>query len=245
MVDSALKQRLFEGAKNLKGGASGSGSGSGSGLNASNFFQLLNEKKTFLIAVFSNLIVQLGITYWTMMHYPVSKQPKFWLIIAQFALIFVLAFVTMPSWIKFILFSTFSFIWGILFSSYRENPAYSGLIQFAVTGTAGIFAAMIAIGALLILFGVQLGLGVASGLFFALLLLIIVQLVSIFTTNYSPLKRWFSGFALVLFSLYIIYDTNHILQRNYYGDFITASMDYYLDIINIFLDILNLSSGGR
>ena len=35
---------------------------------------------------------------------------------------------------------------------------------------------------------------------------------------------------------------NTILQRNYSGDFITASMDYYLDIINIFLDLLNLNN---
>jgi FtsH-binding integral membrane protein len=47
--------------------------------------------------------------------------------------------------------------------------------------------------------------------------------------------------GVVLFSLYIIYDTNHILQREYYGDFITASMDYYLDILNVFV---NLLSGG-
>jgi FtsH-binding integral membrane protein len=36
-----------------------------------------------------------------------------------------------------------------------------------------------------------------------------------------------------------MYDTNNILQRNYYGDFITASLDYYLDIINIFSGLLS------
>jgi FtsH-binding integral membrane protein len=41
-----------------------------------------------------------------------------------------------------------------------------------------------------------------------------------------------------LFSLYVVYDTNVILQRNYNGGFIMASMDYYLDILNLFSNIL-------
>ena len=50
--------------------------------------------------------------------------------------------------------------------------------------------------------------------------------------------------SLFIFSLYIIYDTNNILQRNYNGDFITASLDYYLDVLNIFIDLLNLFSSN-
>ena len=45
----------------------------------------------------------------------------------------------------------------------------------------------------------------------------------------------------MLFSVYIVYDTNNILQRDYGGDFITASLDYYLDIINIFSNLLSAS----
>jgi FtsH-binding integral membrane protein len=43
--------------------------------------------------------------------------------------------------------------------------------------------------------------------------------------------------GILLFSMYIIYDTNKILQRDYKGDFIRASLDYYLDFINLFADI--------
>ena len=45
----------------------------------------------------------------------------------------------------------------------------------------------------------------------------------------------------MLFSVYIIYDTNSILQRDYGGDFISASLAYYLDIINIFSNLLSTS----
>ena len=46
--------------------------------------------------------------------------------------------------------------------------------------------------------------------------------------------------SIILFSFYIIYDTQTILQRDYYGDFITASMDYYLDVMNIFINLIDL-----
>ena len=242
MVDSAIKQRLFKSSdkSNKKyGGATTTK------LEKNNLFQLINEKKQFLILVFSNLVAQLGITYYTMMNYP-GITNKFWLIIiAQFVIIFFLALVTMPSWIKFILFSLFSFLWGVILAGFRQKPGMDKLIQFAVAGSAGVFATMVVIGMLLIMFGIQLGMGFATGLFIALLLLIIVQFVLIFINKYSVATRFMSGFGLLLFSLFIIYDTNNILQRNYSGDFITASLDYYLDIINVFVDLLGIYGGNN
>ena len=38
--------------------------------------------------------------------------------------------------------------------------------------------------------------------------------------------------------MFIVYDTQQILSKNYQGDFISASMDYYLDIINLFVNML-------
>jgi FtsH-binding integral membrane protein len=63
-----------------------------------------------------------------------------------------------------------------------------------------------------------------------------------FMGSYSNFVKGFLIFGLTLFSVFIIYDTNQILQKDYYGDFITASMDYYLDIINIFVKLVNLMS---
>lgn len=203
-------------------------------------FKLIHNKKIFLLGVLGNLIAQLGITYWTMMNYKSSTPVHFWLyVIFQFIIIFALASFSLPIFIKLILFSLFSFVWGILFSFYRNDPFYSKLIQFSIAGTASIFGTMFFIGILLILFGVQLGLRASFFLFFSLLFLIILQVVSLFTANHL---RWISGFSLVLFSFYIIYDTNIILQRDYRGDFITASLDYYLDAINVFSSLLDKGS---
>ena len=71
---------------------------------------------------------------------------------------------------------------------------------------------------------------------------IIVKIVTLFMGNYSTFVKGFLVFGLGLFSVFIVYDTNQILQKDYYGDFITASMDYYLDIINIFVELVNFMS---
>ena len=57
--------------------------------------------------------------------------------------------------------------------------------------------------------------------------------------------RYLTGFGLMLFSIYIVYDTNRILQKDYFGDFVTASLDYYLDIINIFIRLLSYGRSGE
>jgi FtsH-binding integral membrane protein len=57
----------------------------------------------------------------------------------------------------------------------------------------------------------------------------------------SLAKKVLSYAGLGIFSLFIIWDTNQILSRDYKGDFITASMDYYLDILNLFTNFLGTS----
>ncbi len=250
MVNSALYNKLTtKGGRpmrntgfhhwNLMGGKQMGGGQKGG---SSSFLNLLNDKKEFLIKVFANLIAQLGITYYFMMNY--KADPKntglYWgLVIVQFILIITLALVPMPSWLKVILFSLFSVIAGYLLSILKQ-VSDPNLIQTAVLGTMSIFGVMFLFGATLIMFGVKLGLQFAAFLFYALLLLIIVQIVTIFSGTTSAFMKGLTIFSLILFSIYIIYDTNNILQREYSGDFITASLDYYLDILNVFIDVVGL-----
>ena len=80
-------------------------------------------------------------------------------------------------------------------------------------------------------------------LLIGLIAMIIVLIVSHFMNNYSNYHKIISGILLFLFSLYLIYDTTNILIRDFYkGDFISASLDEYLDIINIFVNLLNFSN---
>jgi FtsH-binding integral membrane protein len=159
--------------------------------------------------------------------------------IAIFSLIIIIGIVPMPMWLKFILFTIFSGLFGLILSSLK-NDISEQLIQFAVLGTISIYFTMFLIGVILILFGIQLSLWVGLLLFYLLLSLILFQLISIFFGNISQTRKIYGILGVILFSFYIIYDTNNILQRNYFGDFITASMDYYLDILNIFTSLINV-----
>ena len=51
--------------------------------------------------------------------------------------------------------------------------------------------------------------------------------------------------SVVVFSLYILYDTNKILlkyENKSNSDCINGAMEYYLDIINLFEDYLRIGS---
>jgi FtsH-binding integral membrane protein len=93
---------------------------------------------------------------------------------------------------------------------------------------------MILFGVALIMSGVQLSNKVSFGLFYAILLLIIVSIVQYFIYNYLVITKLLLIAASILFVLYIVNTTNNILLRDYDGDFITASFDYYTDMSNIF-----------
>lgn len=201
---------------------------------------LNNGNKSFLLKVLANLIVQLGITYYVMTNTsqidPIYKWP---LIIATFVLLFFIAFRDLPIYVKGIAFCLFSFCFGKLFTIYKKKYGEEA-INIAVMGALSVFGIMFAIGSILLTFGIKLSPLIGTILFIALLGLIIVKLMSIFGSSLSPTKKTIYGAGIVIFALYIVYDTNNILRRiNYYdGDFFTASMDYYLDIINLFTNIL-------
>ena len=236
MVNSSLYNLLYKGGQ--KGGSKIKST-------FNNFSSLLNGKKELMIMVFANLITQLGITYYVMNNTTVTEADnhnlKHWLLVASsFVIVYYLAIVPMPSWMKFILFTAFSYIWGILLASFKLKINDTGLINMAMLGTIGIFAIMFLIGAFLLATGIQLGLKTGFFLFVSLLILIIAQIFSLFHKS-TILVKSLAAIGIVIFSGYIIYDTNTILQRNYYGDFITASLDYYLDILNIFVKLIVLN----
>jgi FtsH-binding integral membrane protein len=212
----------------------------GGSINKNVFKTIFNNKK-FLLLTFSNLILQLGITYYFMEYYKekLTIPQIFGIWITIFSLIIIIGLIPMPMWLKFILFTIFSGLFGLILSSLKNNISEQ-LIQFAVLGTISIYFTMFLIGVILILFGIQLSLWVGLLLFYLLLSLILFQLISIFFGNISQTRKIYGIIGVILFSFYIIYDTNYILQRNYFGDFITASMDYYLDILNIFTSLINV-----
>jgi FtsH-binding integral membrane protein len=97
---------------------------------------------------------------------------------------------------------------------------------------------MLASGVALLAGGINLGYKFGAILFWSLLALIVARLVFVLGAKMNQAHKLLSFIGIILFAVYVLYDTNKILQRDYYGDFITASMDYYLDIINLFTSFL-------
>ena len=197
-------------------------------------FELILAKKEFLILVFANLILQLCITYIIMEKTTDAKKKyNFWLLLGiSLVILIVLGLIPMHPILKFAFFSGFSYIFGIILSFVKEKHNEEE-IQTAIESALSIFAAMFITALGLLAGGVKLGYKFGMFLFFALLALILAR---IFTS--SKRNKFLSMISVVLFSLYVLYDTHVILQKDYSGDFISASMAYYLDIVNIFRNLL-------
>jgi len=50
----------------------------------------------------------------------------------------------------------------------------------------------------------------------------------------------YGGLASLIFCGYIIYDTDNIIKRYTYDEYIWAAVSLYLDVINLFLSLLQL-----
>lgn len=207
------------------------------GKNSKNVFELMIQKKEFLTLVFLNLILQLGITYIIMERtIDAKKKYNFWLLFGSTILIlFALHFPIHPM-LKLFLFSLFSYVFGILLSVIKEKHNEEQ-IKIAVESALSIFGAMFITALGLLVGGVKLGYKFGFFLFFSLLALIIFRLVNYFSNGgYGYILN---SVGIVLFSLYILFHTQQILQKDYYEDFVNASMSYYLDIVNLFTNLLN------
>jgi FtsH-binding integral membrane protein len=198
---------------------------------------LLVKNSSFLAKIFTNLLVQLAITYYVMENYPVPE--NVWLyFFGAIGLLLLIALTNLPYWAKFFVFVLFSYVLGKMFTVYKKKYS-EDMIRNAILGAMGVFAIMFVVGALVPVLGYKVGLV----LFFALLSLLIARIVSLFSEKDSEYRKWLSGAGIGIFGLYVAYDTNNILKRaDYYqGDFITASMDYYLDIVNLVQDIMHFN----
>lgn len=233
MANSSIYDELFSKTRTMKGGFSK--------FDVHKLMNLIKQKKSFLMLIFANLIAQLGITYYVMNK---SNNPQigFWPLFAfQLIIICALILVPMPPIVKFFIFTIFSWTFGLMLSQlkYKYDPA---LINIAIQGALSIFGIMFAFSFALAGFNINLGYNFGVFLFWALIALIISKLVNMLGSQLSTTKKALAYIGLGLFSLFVVYDTSQILSRNYYGDFITASLDYYLDILNLFSNFLNTNN---
>jgi modulator of FtsH protease len=166
-------------------------------------------------------------------------QSIYWLlVIAELALIFGLNFVRHKPGINLLVLFAFTFISGLtlapMLSSFLNMPgggaiigetflmtsaAFGGLTFFAMN-TKRDFSAM------------------GKMLFIALIVLIVGSLANIFL--HSPiLQLAIAGVGAVLFSAFILYDTQNIIRGGYDSP-VSAAATLYLDFLNLFVSLLQI-----
>lgn len=214
-------------------------------MDATAVFTAMYEKRAFLARVFITLFVQLCITYYVMNRKTNPDANIIVLFIAIIAIVIILSSVPLSEPAKLALFTVFSYLFGLSFFKLKENPDYnSESINVAIKGAASVFLSMMVVGIALLAGGIRLGYKFGLVLFFSLIALIIARLVYYVTDGsgsrprprpkMSEIRKAFSAVGIVIFAVYVLYTTNRILQKDYREHYVTASISYYLDFINLF-----------
>ncbi len=184
----------------------------------------------FLSKVFANLIFQSLVTYGFAK--ATIEDPQMSEAFAKNALTYMIAwFIALLMFAfskniitRFTLFTAMSAVAGMFLGTQGNTNAKEALLD-AVT----IFIAMFTLGVATHMLGYELQ-SLGSILFIALMGLILLRLFS---------GKKYSELVVPLFALFVVYDTNNILRRNYEGNFVGASFDYFADILNLFSGLLN------
>ncbi|CBI26161.3 hypothetical protein AAG906_025058 [Vitis piasezkii] len=81
-------------------------------------------------------------------------------------------------------------------------------------------------------------------LFSSLIILILTGFIQTFFPLGSTSVAVYGGLSAIIFSGYIVYDTDNLIKRFTYDDYIWASVALYLDILNLFIAIMEILRGG-
>lgn len=208
-----------------------------------NFGQLLKKKGGFLAMVYASLAFQVGLTAFVatyLRQHPnvYDKVHKYFIlwVILSFALIIALAFTSsLPYPVRFVILCAFSSVMGLNCIA-AASKVSGNLIKASLAATLGIFVVMSLFGLGLASLGINLGF-LYFVLFCCLLALLVAFVVMMFVPVPKTVHKAILALGITLFSVFIAYDTNVILQSDY-NDSISATINLYLDALNIFTEII-------
>ena len=177
----------------------------------------LQKKIPFMASVFGHLIFQLFVMFQgTKNKVHDSQRFLYWGASVVLSLILVLTRFPLP--VKVMLFSAMAYISGMVMNDVKD-------VREAIIETATIFACMFVAGVLTVRMGYKLD---------TLGTVLTVALVGVLIARLMKPKRSYGKILSIIFALLVVYDTNSILQKNYGGNFVNASLDYFLDIETLF-----------
>jgi FtsH-binding integral membrane protein len=175
-------------------------------------------------------------------HIQIIISHKWVFLIGELGLVFALSFVANNKEMQilgFILLNIFTFLSGFTLApmiayTLKVNPA---AIIYALSTTAGTFILMSIIG---FIFKDKI-LGMGTFLFAGIIALVVGGLLNLFFHS-NTVALVISILSVVIFSLYVSYDTARILEADPNTSPIGLALQLYLDILNIFVNILQLFS---
>jgi len=215
-------------------------------LNAKSFGLLIKKKSGLLKCIFSTLIIQMLVT--SVVVFMLYKTKKLHIMFNLFTFLIILflnislIFLMISQNITFnkrvFYFTIFSILNGLIVSSltryFRVREIMSALLSVLI-----VFILFFIFGAITVKLNIDLSfLGLL--LFVALIVLIVRYIIMfIYPVNRKTYLFW-NTIGIVIFSLFIMYDTNKILVRyeDTEIDCVRGALDYYLDIINLFIRFL-------
>ena len=195
----------------------------------------LQKKIPFMAGVFGHLIFQTFVAYraaeatsGNAYMKDIARSNALLIGIVGLALVLLLSLVRLPIPIKVAIFSILAYISGMALHNVPN-------LQEALLEVVGIFISMLVAGIFTVQMGYKLDI-LGQILFFSLLTILIARVINIYVRRTRVEERNSlipSRIVTILFALFVVYDTNKILQRNYSGNFVNASLDYFLDIFNL------------
>ena len=217
--------------------------------NLKKFSSILRNKNELMFCIFITLIFQICIAIGTMKldqnYNLLGKGGLLQFIVLLFILIGLISQMLSDKYsfnTKQILFIIFSILNGLLLSSTIHIINDKNVIESAAIATLINFLLMFILGLIIVYFGYDLSwLGLI--LFICLMIILAVLIINIFTKTSKETNKKISIIIVILFSLFILYDTNNILLKyKTKKDCIRGALDYYLDILNLFSNYLRIKN---
>ena len=219
------------------------------------FSRLLRSKKELMLCIFLTLMLQLSISIATIkfdQERPLLKDynPIIVNIVGILIIIFIIYKIILDPkqsfFVKQVSFLLISVFFGLMISQVVHFIDDKKVVEAAAISTLVNFGVMLLVGLVIVYFKYDLG-WMGIFLLIALLGVIITRIFLLFTDKEKREKSnyYLSRLVVLLFSLYIIYDTNIILLKYKNKDnthCVMGALDYYLDIVNLFTEYLRINS---
>jgi len=169
---------------------------------------------------------------------PVIREYYWAFVILEFALIFGIGFARRKPGLNLAMLFAFALVSGLTMSvmvGHFVSAGAGGIVANALILTTVAFGGL----SMFAMNTTRDFTSMGKFLFIALIVVVVASLLNVFWLHLSWMSVGISAVSAILFSAFILYDTQNIIQGNY-GHPVDGALALYLDFINLFTSLLNL-----